>query len=77
MFSQPCVKNSVHEVGYPSMQWADTPRQTPPGQTQPPNGHRSGQYTSYWNAFLLIIILIIILMASNMAKGKCRSLLNP
>ena len=31
---------------------ADTPRQTPPGQTPPPpgDGHCSGRYASYWNA---------------------------
>ena len=32
--------------------WADTPRQTPLSQ----DGHCSRQYTSYWNAFLLIFV---------------------
>ena len=109
MFSQACVKNSVHGGGggggvhpldrhplgrYPSGQtplgqtppprqtpsWANTPLppppvdppgQTPPGQTHPlcrhpqadtsgvdthsplRDGHCSGRYASYWNAFLL------------------------
>ena len=51
---------------HPSRQtpsWADTPpgrhppRQTPPSQTppgRPPNGHCSGRYASYWNAFLFV-----------------------
>ena len=43
--------------------WADPPADTPPvqpppwadtpGQTSPPNGHCSGRYASYLNAFLL------------------------
>ena len=45
MFSQACVKNSVH------------PRQTsplgrPPKPPLPSDGHCSGWYASYWNAFL-------------------------
>ena len=40
--------------------WADTPpRQTPPTPRQKPpppaDGHCSGQYAPYWNAFLLIL----------------------
>ena len=34
---------------------ADTPEQTPPGQTPPRDGYCSGQYASYWNAFLFFI----------------------
>ena len=41
--------------------WADNPprqtppRQTPPGRPPPRDGHCSGWYASYWNAFLFII----------------------
>ena len=79
MFSQACVKNSVHggvcqtfplgrhPLGRHSpgrhplgrhSPWADTPlRQTPPfGRHPPADGYCSGQYASYWNAFLLIHI---------------------
>ena len=95
MFSQECVKNSVHRGGgvypnmhwaldrggvYPSMHWAgvcvsqhalgvsawgvsakrgvpsgpeaDTPRDGHPL----PDGHCSGRYASYWNAFLFGMI---------------------
>ena len=42
MFSQARVKNSVHGGC------------TPPGRHPPPrDGHCSGRYTSYWNAFLV------------------------
>ena len=59
MFSQACVKNSVH-MGHalgqaaplPSARWDTPPGQTPTGQTSPPHGHCSGRYASYWNAFL-------------------------
>ena len=69
MFSQPCVKNSVHRVGR-----CTTPRQTTPlgrhphwagrhsldrhslGRHPPrSDGYCSGRYASYWNAFLLQI----------------------
>ena len=68
MFSQACVKNSVHKGVYPSMHWAgmcvsqhglgggvaDTPSADTPGQTSPfPDSHCSGRYASYWNALLL------------------------
>ena len=38
--------------------WADTPWETPPGRhplgrhPPPPDGHCSGRYATYWNAFL-------------------------
>ena len=64
IFSQVCVKNSVHGGGEAvclSACW-DTPpgRHPPPGKTppqadtpQPPGyGYYSGRYASYWNAFL-------------------------
>ena len=38
----------------PACTGADTPRQTPPGQTPPSGSHFSGWYTSYCNAFLLL-----------------------
>ena len=73
MFSQACVKNSVQGVVYtpvgapPGIQpRADPlgrhhPGQTPPPprQTQPPppDGHCSGRYASYWNAFLCMLLL--------------------
>ena len=35
--------------------WADTPKtDTPWADTTIPDGHCSGQYASYWNAFLFI-----------------------
>ena len=33
--------------------WADPPRQTPPS-----DGHCSGRYASYWNAFLLSVSVV-------------------
>ena len=57
MFSQACVKDSVHRGGvYPSMHWASPPGQTPPwaDTAPPPDGHCSRQYASYWNALLLL-----------------------
>ena len=67
MFSQACVKNSVHIGGciptctcgspsgrYPSMQWGRHPQagRHPPASRPPtPDGHCSGWYASYWNAF--------------------------
>ena len=57
MFSQVCVKNSVHGVGGVSQHAL---RQTPsrgrhlsPSEDTP-HGHCSGRYTSYWNALLLL-----------------------
>ena len=58
MFSQACVKNSVHSEVYtllgrhpPS---ADTPSwaDPPPQQTPQVDGYCSRRYSSYWNAFL-------------------------
>ena len=68
MFSQACVKNSVHgEGGEPPQTDTPTLRQTPPGRhapgrhlspgLPPRNGHCSGRYASYWNAFLFTEIL--------------------
>ena len=60
MFSQVCVKNSVHG-GWGGVQ---PPRQTSPSQTPPPKqtppsyGHCSGRYASYFNAFLFKLILL-------------------
>ena len=54
MFSQACVKNSVHGVGGCIPQ-ADTPNPLADTswQTTPPrDGHCGGRYASYWNAFL-------------------------
>ena len=48
MFSQACVKNSVHGGRGGVL----PPQQTPPRQTPPPR-HCSGWYESHWNAFLL------------------------
>ena len=63
MFSPGCVKNSVHERGEvytPPRQTPHLGRHTPPRQTPTPpisDGHCSGRYASYWNAFLLILQL--------------------
>ena len=64
MFSQAGVKNSVHGGCIPACTGADTPSRYPSmhwgihpsGQadTPPPDGNCSGQYGSYWNAFLFI-----------------------
>ena len=61
MFSQACVKISVHkgiERCTPPGQTprADTPCVDPPGNTPPqmPDGHCSRWYISYWNAFLFL-----------------------
>ena len=44
MFSQACVKNSVHGVMYPSMHWGKHPPDThTPGQTPPPGRHPQGR----------------------------------
>ena len=49
MFSQACVKNSVHREGRCTPPWPDTHGQT----HTPSDGHCSGWYAPYWNAFLL------------------------
>ena len=68
MFSQACVKNSVHRRGdclplgsgvtsspgrHPP--WADTlPKaDTPPQADTLPDGHDTGRYASYWNIFMV------------------------
>ena len=75
MFSQACVKNSVHggggipacygacislgrhsprQLSTPPRQTSTaSPRQTLPGRHPLQDGHCSGRYASYWNAFLL------------------------
>ena len=65
MFSQACVKNSVHR----GVTGADTPHlpnacwDTPPWADTPPSHthHCSGQYASYWNAFLLDVFFSLSL----------------
>ena len=59
IFSQVCVKNSVHRgIGSVSVHagihtpWADTPLQTPPCWDR--HGYCCGRYASYWNAFLFL-----------------------
>ena len=47
MFSQACVKNSVHR----GKAGRHPPKQTPRADTLT-DGHCSGRYASYWNAFL-------------------------
>ena len=57
------IKNFVHRgvggvhppLGSPS--WAEPPADTPPSPTR--DGHCSGRYASYWNAFLLNHDLIV------------------
>ena len=70
MFSQACVKNSVHRGVRGRCTYPLPPaRQMPPGQTPPlgrhpppwadtprSDGHCSGRYASYWNAFLYCIV---------------------
>ena len=60
MLSQACVKNSVHGV-WCLVVYTPPPADThslgrhPLGRHPPPqDGHCSGRYASYWNAFLLI-----------------------
>ena len=57
MFSQACVKNSVHRGGgvYPSMLVGRPPGQTPPLPSA--DVYCSGRYASYWNAFLFIYLI--------------------
>ena len=62
IFSQACVKNSVHRNGgvsasvHAGIHTPPTPRQTPPEADTPPpptaEGYCCGRYASYWNAFL-------------------------
>ena len=60
LFSQACVKNSVHGEG--GMCGMHTPRHACPPQAWPPGNTRgyyemrsmSGRYESYWNAFLFV-----------------------
>ena len=60
MFSQAWCHSFCPQGGlYPSMQWANPGRHTPPppnpGRPPPPrDGHWSGRYVSYWNAFLFV-----------------------
>ena len=60
MFSQTCVKNSVHEEGGGGLSASGSGGCTPPGQTppHPQDGHCSRRYASYWNAFLLVVRLL-------------------
>ena len=54
MFSQESVILFTGGGCIPACTGTDTSRQTPPGRhTPPPDGHCSGRYASYWNAFLL------------------------
>ena len=53
MFSQACVKNSVHRRGVVSGRDPPSPGKRSPWADTPPDGYCSGRYTSYWNAFLL------------------------
>ena len=46
MFSQACVKNSVHR-------WQEVYAPQSRHPLLPSDGHCSGRYTSYWSAFLL------------------------
>ena len=73
MFSQACVKNSVRGGVHPLFRpprthtqtpWAHTPWvDIPPGRPLPPlDGHCSGRYASYWNAFLFITTFFYIRM---------------
>ena len=68
IFSQACVKNSVHRglgckpLGRHTPSWADSPlgRQppwvdTPWAEIPTSEDHCSGRYASYWNAFLFYI----------------------
>ena len=66
MFSQTCVKNSVHRgwVCIPACTRADNPHPVHalgrhlPGQTSPPpGGHCNGRCVSYWNAFLSLFVV--------------------
>ena len=68
MFSQACVKNSVHRgrvsasmhAGIHPLPGSHPPGRHPTGQTPPapgrhrPGGHCDGRYASYWNAFLFL-----------------------
>ena len=43
---------------FPACTGTDTPPgRQPPGRPPPPGGHCSGQYASYWNAFLCILFM--------------------
>ena len=69
MFSQACVKNSVHGGGVSHDALGQTPppparcmlgythpwADIPRAHTPPPDGHCNGRYASYWNTFLFII----------------------
>ena len=88
MFSQACIKNSVHRglggclphcmLGYtPTHPTRHTPRAdtplpyTPPLIDIPPSdGHCSGRYASYWNAFLLFYVVFITARKRSLGQGN-------
>ena len=63
MFSQACIKNSVHrgDMSASGSGGCTPPRQTPTPSRQrhPPDGHRSERYASYWNVFFYLITFML------------------
>ena len=55
IFSQACVKNSVRGGCLPQCMLGYT--HNPPDRPPPADGYCSGQYASYWNAFLLLVVI--------------------
>ena len=73
------VSASVH-AGIHDFPWADTapPGSPPPRQTPPPlgrhlsaEGHCSGRYASYWNAFLLFLRFLCWVSLSVLSVSRC------
>ena len=73
VFSQVCVKNSVHK-GMSASVHAGI--HTPPhlrADTPPPNGYCCGRYASYWNAFLLMLRMYKIESSTRKTCNHCTS----
>ena len=59
MFSQVCVRDSVHKGGGGVYLGRHPPKADILSQADtPPDGHCSGRYASYWNAFLLFMMCL-------------------
>ena len=77
MFSQACVKNSVHRRGSASVHAGiHSPGKAPPGgRPYPPaEGYSSGRYVSYWNAFLFQSFIMVSVKYYTMKSEENRVL---
>ena len=74
MFSQACLKNSVRGGVYTSMHWGRHPPGRHPSLA---DGYCSGQYASYWNAFLCFLCFQGFTVHSGADPGFCQGVCIP